>query len=416
MKPVTLSQPVVRSAAPFSTRLIRHRAAVIVFWSYPSDVRVMRSAEAMSKSGMSVDLICLQQQPSEPHQELINGVQVSRLGLKKRRGGKLGYAWQYLAFLILTFLWLSRRSLTHRYEVVHIHNMPDFLVFAAAFAKALGSRVVLDLHDPTPEVFISVYGLSPDHWLVRLLRGVEMLSIRFADLVLTPNIAFRSLFADRSCSADKIEIVMNSPLEDVFPLTSPADRSFASKDADFVVMFHGTLVERHGLRTAIEAVAMLRQRIPRIRFHIYGEKTSYIEHDIYPLVEQLTMDDCVYFFGEQPQSVIARAVADCDLGIVPNLRTVFTEINLPTRIFEYLALGKPVIVPETKGIRDYFNIGTILFFTAGDAESLASQIHWVFDHPRETYTIVQKGQDVYRHHLWSKEERRFIRLISELIQ
>ena len=417
MTQLAVRQPLVHNVVTAGARLNGQRGAVIVFSFYPSDVRVMREAEAMSRRGMDVDLLCLQQHPDEPRKENVNGVRVSRLVLEKRRGGKLIYAYQYLTFLLVSFCWLSRRHLKRRYQVVHIHNMPDFLVFAAAFAKALGSKVVFDLHDPTPEVFMSLYGLNSNHWLVRLLRRVEMLSTRFADLVLTPNIAFRNLFVARGCSPDKIQIVMNSPLEHVFPLTAPIERPhpIARKDMPFGLMFHGTLVSRHGLRTAVEAVALLQNRIPGIRFDIYGEETQYLREEILPLVSDLRLQQCVHYRGEQPQSLIAKAVADCDLGIVPNLKTVFTEINLPTRIFEYLALGKPVIVPDTKGIRDYFDAENILFFNAGDAESLAAQIQWVFDHPRETASIVNRGQDIYRHHLWSYEERRFLSLISGLI-
>jgi glycosyltransferase involved in cell wall biosynthesis len=391
-------------------------AAVIVFSYYPSDVRVMRSAEAMARAGMGVDLFCLQKFPGEPSREEIDGVEVFRIALKKRRAGKLTYAFQYVAFLALSFLWLSSRCLTRSYDVVHVHNMPDFLVFCAGFAKALGSRVVLDLHDPSPEVLISVYDLRPEDWLVRLLRRLEKLSIWFADLVLTPNIAFRDLFVGRSCPREKIGIVMNSPLEEVFHLTEPADQSDRSTEAEFVIMFHGTLVARHGLHVAIEAVARLRERMPRLRFHIYGAETSYLRNGVLPLVARLGLQRQVQYFGEQSQAVIAQAVAHCDLGVVPNLKNVFTEINLPTRIFEYLALGKPVIVPETQGIQDYFNPDNMLFFKGGDVESLASKIQWIFDHPRETRAIIVKGQEVYCHHLWKEEEERFINLISGLVR
>src|SRR5262249_25462480 len=153
-----------------------------------------------------------------------------------------------------------------------------------------------------------------------------------------------------------------------------------------------------------------------LRFHIYGEQTPYLRDQILPLVEKLELQSRVQYFGEQPQHVIARAVSNCDLGVVPNLRTIFTEINLPTRIFEYLALGKPVIVPKTRGIQDYFNVHNMLFFSAGEVESLASQIKWVFDHPREASTVARKGQDVYRRHLWTGEERRLIGLFAGLIR
>jgi glycosyltransferase involved in cell wall biosynthesis len=392
-------------------------AAIVVFSYYPSDVRVMRGAAAMVKEGMEVDLLCLQRSP-EPARERIDGVEVHRLPIKKRRGGRVAYAVQYFVFLVRSFLWLSRRLTKPRYDVVHVHNMPDYLVFCAVLAKALGSRVVLDLHDPTPEVFISVYNLSADHWLVRLLRIAEKLSIWFADLVLTPNIAFRELFAKRSCRREKIEIVMNSPLEEVFPFRAPSEEVFHARNpnAQFLVMFHGTLVERHGLHNAIEAVCILREGIPGLRFQIYGEETIYLREVILPSIRKLGLVDCVHYLGEQPQTVIAQAVAACDLGIVPNLKTVFTEINLPTRIFEYLALGKPVIVPETRGIQDYFTRENMLFFKAGEVSSLASQIQWVFDHPDEARTIVVKGQEVYRAHLWQEEERRFLKLVSGIVR
>jgi glycosyltransferase involved in cell wall biosynthesis len=400
----------------FDDRLRGKNAAVVVFSYYPSDVRVLRGAEAMSKAGMGVDLLCLQKSTEEPARERINGVNVFRIALKKRRAGKLTYASQYLAFLLLSFLWLSRRLLKRRYDLVHVHNMPDFLVFCAGLAKAFGSRVMLDLHDPTPEVFITVYGLSSEDWLVSLVRHVEKLSIAFADLVVTPNIAFRELFLKRSCAPEKIEIIMNSPLEEVFQFREPSEEILdaRSPDARFVIMYHGTLVERHGLHIAIEAVSLLRERIPGLCFHIYGAETAYLRDQVLPLVARLGLPDRVHYLGEQPQVVIAHAVAACNLGIIPNLKTVFTEINLPTRIFEYLALGKPVIVPKTRGIRDYFNSDNMLFFSANKVESLASQIQWVFDHQEETRAIVRRGQEVYRRHLWNEEEQRFLNLISGL--
>jgi glycosyltransferase involved in cell wall biosynthesis len=416
---ITESQEVAASSSErVDSHLRGKNAAIVVFSYYPSDVRVLRGAEAMSRAGMNVDLLCLQKSPEEPAREKINGVDVSRIALEKRRAGKLTYASQYFTFLFLSFFWLSRRQLNRRYELVHVHNMPDFLVFCAAFAKALGSRVILDLHDPTPEVFTSVYGLPAEHWLVSLLRCVEKLSISFADKVVTPNIAFRDLFTKRSCRSDKIEIVMNSPLEEVFPFQEPGEEllSARSPDAPFVVMFHGTLVERHGLHTAIEAAALLRERMPGLRFRIYGQETEYLRVHVLPLIASLGLQDCVHYLGEQPQLVIARAVAACDVGIVPNLKTVFTEINLPTRIFEYLALGKPVIVPETQGIQDYFSKEKILYFKGGQASSLASQIRWVFDHPDEARSIVRKGQEVYRNHLWKDEEERFMKLVSGIVR
>jgi glycosyltransferase involved in cell wall biosynthesis len=92
----------------------------------------------------------------------------------------------------------------------------------------------------------------------------------------------------------------------------------------------------------------------------------------------------------------------------------FIEINLPTRIFEYLSMGTPVIVPRTRGIGDYFGESDVLFFNLDSAADLAEKILWVHGHPEETAAVVQRGQAVYRKHLWSLEKERFLSIVSGL--
>jgi glycosyltransferase involved in cell wall biosynthesis len=139
-------------------------------------------------------------------------------------------------------------------------------------------------------------------------------------------------------------------------------------------MYHGTLVERHGLHIAIEAVTSLLDTIPNLRFHLYGAETEYLTNEILPLIKRLGIEDKVVYYGEKSLVEIQKAISESDLGIVPNLKTPFTEINFPTRIFEYLATGKPVIVPTTEGIRDYFDDDNMFFFQAGEVESLEAAI------------------------------------------
>jgi glycosyltransferase involved in cell wall biosynthesis len=417
------SVTIVYSPNTPSPSLVGKRAAVIVFSYFPSDPRVFREALALAEAGAAVHVFCLRKTDKagflEPAIELVNGIYVTRANIKKSRAGKLSYVKQYVAFTAAAFAWLS---LQRRYDLVHVHNMPDFLIFSALVAKLLGSKVVLDLHDPMPEVFLAKDELKPGGGLLKLLRWIEKKSIAFADLVLTPNLAFREVFASRSGPKEKIEIIMNTPLEEVFPLTAPAAAPLARTKKDpFVLMYHGTLFERHGLHMAMEALADLVDDFPGFVFKVYGAETPYWTKTIVPLIEELHLEKHVQYFGDSSQEAIARAIRECDLGLVPNLKTPFTEINFPVRIFEYLALGKPVLVPFTRGIRDYFGPENMLFFRRGindeeeEEENLASAIRWVFEHPEETRTLVEKGQEVYRRHPWRAERGRFLRLISQLL-
>ena len=103
------------------------------------------------------------------------------------------------------------------------------------------------------------------------------------------------------------------------------------------------------------------------------------------------------------------------MGVIPNQRSVFTEINTPTRIFEYLAVGKPVIAPRAGGIRDYFDEESLIFFELGDVADLAQKIEYVFFHPAEAAEIAGRGQDVYRAHAWRAERQTLVNLAADLV-
>ena len=76
------------------------------------------------------------------------------------------------------------------------------------------------------------------------------------------------------------------------------------------------------------------------------------------------LTSAVQYLGPIRLEDIVGAIEDCDVGVIPNQRSVFTEINTPTRIFEYLAVGKPVIAPRAGGIRDYFDEESLIFFAS----------------------------------------------------
>ena len=119
--------------------------------------------------------------------------------LSRRRQGKFTYLQQYSFFLAWCTAALALRCFRKRYDLVHVHNMPDFLVFGALAPKLRGARVMLDLHDPMPELMMTIFGMPEENFSVRLLKQIEKLSIAFADKVLTVNTACEKIFAARSC-------------------------------------------------------------------------------------------------------------------------------------------------------------------------------------------------------------------------
>jgi glycosyltransferase involved in cell wall biosynthesis len=391
------------------------RAAVVVFSYYPTDPRPRRAAEALVRAGMHVDLICLKETATDCKRETVNGVDILRVPLRRRRGRALGYLAQYLAFLVTSFGILAARSLTRRYSLVHVHNMPDILVLSALVPKLLGAKVILDLHDPMPELMTTIFGLEPNSLRVRALKRLEKMSIGFADLALTVNVACKRLFVSRSCPAGKMQVIMNAPDEALFPFRSARTENAVRKPGQpFVIMYHGSLVERNGLHLLVEALASVRPAIPGARLKIYGSSTPFLKH-VMASALATGLGEIVEYLGPRSLEDLADAIRESDVGVIPNTRSLFAEINTPTRIFEYLALGTPVIAPRTAGILDYFGNDGLTYFELGDSADLARRIEYIFSHPGEAFETVRRGQAVYRAHTWRQERQSFVDLADELL-
>ena len=121
------------------------RIAMAAYTNYRRDPRVRREAEALIEAGHSVVFLA-SRQPGEPMRERIAGVEVIKLaGLTNRRTSTAIYILDYLIFLLRISLHLTIRPL--RYDLVHINNMPDFLVFGTLLPRVLGRPVIHDVHD-----------------------------------------------------------------------------------------------------------------------------------------------------------------------------------------------------------------------------------------------------------------------------
>jgi glycosyltransferase involved in cell wall biosynthesis len=389
--------------------------AMVTFSPFPADPRPRRAVEALLREGMSVELICLQD-GNMPRREKRDRLDITRLPIKNRRGGFLSYLYQYSSFLIISASMLAARSVMRPFDLVYVHNMPDILVVSAVIPKARGAKVILDMHDPMPELMTTIFGLKDDSFPIRILRRLEKWSMALSDSVLTVNIACKRIFASRSCRPEKIGIIMNSPDDELFPFRAPRSRPEAGAlDERFVIMYHGSIVERNGLDLAIEALAKIRHIVPGAELRIYGRATPFLER-VLDEAHKKGLKDCVTYLGPKRLEDLVREIEQSDVGIIPNQRNAFTDINTPTRVFEYLVLGKPVIAPRTQGITDYFNPTSLFYFMAGNSDDLARAICHVYSHPTEALTAVERGQQIYLAHKWSAERQNLVNVVRELLQ
>lgn len=384
---------------------------MVVYSYFPQDVRPRREAEALINAGYTVDIICLKL-PDQTKFETNYGVDTYRINISKSRSSKRKYIFLYAVFFIRSFFLLNRLFLKNRYSEIHVHNMPDFLVFVALLPKLFGSKVILDLHDPTPEMSITKFAEDRDSWLTKILKWQEKISIKFANKVITTNKSFVDKFVSRGCPPDKINIVMNSPQESIFNkfVNKSKDKSDENK---YVIMYHGIIITRYGFEELLNAVNLLKDKIPGLELRVYGsgeDLSLFLE-----MVKKLNLENTVKYFGQVPIEKIVETIPECDVGIIPNRLSPFTKINFPTRIFEYLHMKKPVVVPRTQGIKDYFDEESIFYFEPGNAESLADVIFNVYSNLDKALEVVNKGYKIYQNYRWEHQSKNLIKIYEETL-
>jgi glycosyltransferase involved in cell wall biosynthesis len=179
-------------------------------------------------------------------------------------------------------------------------------------------------------------------------------------------------------------------------------------------MYHGAVVERHGLDIAVKAVAELREKIPNIYMVIYGRGNFLAK--VANLIEELNLRDHFEIRGFAVVDEIAAFIPQIDIGVIPNRINSFTQLNFPVRIFEYLINKKPVIVPETGGIQDYFDPDSIYYFKPGDSTNLAETIFSIYSNNGESKKILKKSYNVYKNYTWELQKQQLIERELSLIR
>jgi glycosyltransferase involved in cell wall biosynthesis len=378
---------------------------------YDTDIRVRRKAEALVAAGYAVDVFALRGSASRSRYTL-NGVQVFTVALGKKRGSIVRYAFEYAAFLAWASLQLLARMWRRRYTVVEANTLPDFLVFAAAPARWMGARLVLDMHEITPEFYMSKYGIGASSRLVRALTAVERWSFDFADHVITVNEPIRELLASRGLPPWKCSVVMNAVDEALFrpgAVVSPTD---VPAPDGFVMMYHGTLTSVYGLSLAIEALALARSEVPGAELWILGAGPE--RQALERLAQARGLDDAVRFLPQVPPGEVAAWVSRCDAGVLPMRRDVFLEYAFPNKLSEYIVLDKPVMIARLRTMQHYFSDDALAYFEPGDAASLARQMVRLARDPSLRARQADRARAEYAPISWSVMKTRYVQTIDHI--
>jgi glycosyltransferase involved in cell wall biosynthesis len=381
---------------------------MLVYSFYESDNRVLRYARALVDRGDQVDVVALGATPDAPDFEVLDRVNVYRIQRRARNEkGKFSYLYRLLKFCVKSFFFLSRLQLKHKYDLVHVHNVPDFLVFSALLPKLGGARIILDIHDILPEFFANKFRKPETTFYVRMLRVAESLSAAFADHVIISNHLWQDKLTQRSVPREKCSVFINHVDVAIF------NRERTRQGSPFIMLYHGGLQRHQGLDLAVSAFAKIRTQVPDAEFHIYGGGN--VKPDLEAQVKSLGLEQKVRFFESRSMREIAAIVANADLGVVPKRADSFGNEAFSTKIMEYMAEGVPVIVSRTRVDTYYFNDTLVRFFESGNESALSDAMLTMMQNPGLRTQLAGKAKEFIALNSWDVKKHEYLRLVDGLL-
>jgi glycosyltransferase involved in cell wall biosynthesis len=378
---------------------------------YPGgEASVRREVETLACAGFETHIICLNSQKEEKlsAQEVIDGIHVYRIPVVRKKTNVIRYAYEYLMFFFRAALKVTQLHLKHPFDAIQVNTMPDFLVFASLIPKLLKSKVVLMMHEPVPELWQTLYDSRPP-WI---LKKVEQAALAYADGVLTVTQQLKDAYVSRGADPNKISVILNVPEERFLTSGKPFGNA-SSNNGHFTLICHGAVEKRYGHDTMLKAIELVKSQIPAVRLRILGNG-GYAEAFARE-IEHRGLKEHIQYLGYVPIPVMLEELHAADAGIVAQESSPYSNLVHTNKMYEYMALGKPVLATRLKSVCAYFGDDAIAYFEPGNPESLAAAISNLYHHPEERQLRVEKARGLYDQYRWEKQKEIYLSVYHQLL-
>ena len=395
------------------TESMKRNIAMVAYTEYMTDPRVKRAAESLAAAGYNIDIYVLSE-TGRPKYEELKKVNIIRLKEVQYRGKtNLAYIASYLRFFFtLLTLFMSSEN-RRKYKLIHIHNMPDFLVFTAIIPKLFGAKIILDIHDTMPELYKTKFRSILANIAFFILLIEEKFSAWFADRVFAVHIPQKNfIVTNHKIPEDKIMVITNFADKDI--LVPRKRDETESKDEIFRLFYHGTIANRFGLDIVLKGLKEVVKVHPAIKFSIYGKGDG--ERDLHSYIKLNGLQEIVSMHDSVPLEDIPSLANNADLGIVCYRNTdEATQLMLPLKLMEYISMEIPVLAVRNKAISYYFGENDLEYYESDNSESFAAKLILLIENPELLSKSVLKIKELNKKYNWETEKQKYLGVIREMI-
>ena len=377
---------------------------MLAYAHYINDARIKNYVRTLEDQGHHVDVVALRFD-GEAEVEALGTGTIYRIMEKYQGDSTLQYVWSYLMFFLKSAWFLTRRG--RRYDVIHVHNMPNALVYAALVPKTLGTRIFLDVHDLMMVNYMAKFDCGENALPVRILRLEQRMSAWVANNVFCADHNQGDYLVEHcGVARKKITVLLNLPNVELFkPVT------VEKKAEGFHIIYHGTIAHRLGIDLILRAVAKAAAQAP-VELWMYGAGDFLPE--ALALADELGLEGKAHFSKSFfPVEKIPEMVCGMDMGIIGNRHNLACDkYMLPVKLLEYVYLGIPVVAPRLEVIRCYFDDTMLGFYEAENVDAMADAILKLYRSREERERQAQAASRFYQKYNPQAQAELYLRLMT----
>jgi glycosyltransferase involved in cell wall biosynthesis len=393
------------------------RIGMILDAVFPPDPRVENEAISLIEAGHQVFLFCLHY-GNQKQCEIINGIHV-----KRYVSNKIEYKLSALAYTIPLYTVFMKPKIINfikinTIEVLHIH---DIRIAQSVFNanKKYNLPFVLDLHENRPEImkfyphvtkFPGKYLISSKKWKNKEAEFI----IKSTKVIVVTSESKDEILKRVDVKANKIIEVPKSVREIFYKNTKPLTKITHQYAGKFVLLYIGDTGIRRGLKTAIKSIKLIKNQIKNIKLVIVGKNSS--DPILKKIVKDLQIESCVDFLGWKDQSLFQSYILSSDICISPLHRNLHHDTTYANKIFQYMSLGKPLLVSDAIAQRRLVEKNnTGLVHKEKDAQDFSDKVLTLYKNEKLRIELGNNGKEFIENKFsWEQTSKKLVHLYDNL--
>ena len=238
----------------------------------------------------------------------------------------------------------------YRIQIIHVHDLP-LLLAGIIIGKFWRIPIVFDAHENYPAALALWWRRDIFHFLFRNPQFAEMLEklcLKLVNHIIVVATEHKNLFISRSVPSDKISVVENTVEHDLYTNLKIDKNIVASYQNFFTLGYVGKFGPERDIETSIRALKFLNNKIPNLKLLLVGDGPNM--EQLKSIAHEEKVTDKVEFIGWVDFNLTASYIEASRICVIPQPSNPLIDNGVPHKLFQYMVLGKPVIVSNAQAM------------------------------------------------------------------